>query len=396
MAKARSAVLHFKEEGDIGRKKLRDGLSAVVPVGRTLWAANDESLSLERLTLDLSSSTLRSSLLEDGQLVYGAHEQFPLHKYLRLPAPPSDEEFEADDVDEADIEGMDFSGGYLWLVGSHSLKRAKPDGGDTPKKGRAALAEVSSDNNRFLLARVPLVEEEGGVWAPRQKVKDGEGKRVAAALPGSGTSNALTQALADDPHLKGFFAVPGKDNGFDIEGLAVVGDRVFLGLRGPVLRGWAVVLEVRVRASKDDPSVLELRPVTKGGPLYFKHFLQLGGLGIRDLCAQGRDLLILAGPTMQLDGPVVLYRWLDFAGTDKETEKPPREEKVIFTGSEELETVRSIAHGEGCDHAEGIALLSSSGTQPTGEADCLMVVYDSASPERFPTENSVRTDIIDL
>jgi hypothetical protein len=46
-------------------------------------------------------------------------------------------------------------------------------------------------------------------------------------------------ALADDPHL-GFFVgamIPGKENGFDVEGLAFYQNRIFLGLRGPVLRG---------------------------------------------------------------------------------------------------------------------------------------------------------------
>ena len=31
--------------------------------------------------------------------------------------------------------------------------------------------------------------------------------------------------------------IPSNDNGFDVEGLAVSGNRVFLGLRGPVLAG---------------------------------------------------------------------------------------------------------------------------------------------------------------
>jgi L-seryl-tRNA(Ser) seleniumtransferase len=38
--------------------------------------------------------------------------------------------------------------------------------------------------------------------------------------------------------------IPGKDNGLDVEGLASVGDRLLVGLRGPVLRGWAIVLEI--------------------------------------------------------------------------------------------------------------------------------------------------------
>ncbi len=55
----------------------------------------------------------------------------------------------------------------------------------------------------------------------------------------------LRDLLEDDEHLAPFLAIPGKDNGLDVEGIAVRGDRVLLGLRGPVLRGWALVLELR-------------------------------------------------------------------------------------------------------------------------------------------------------
>ena len=95
----------------------------------------------------------------------------------------------------------------------------------------------------------------------------------------------------------------------DIEGLAAAGGRLFLGLRGPVLRGWAVVLEVALAEDPDRRSTLRLQAIGPHGRPYRKHFLHLGGLGIRDLCAQGTDLLILAGPTMDLDGPVTVFRW---------------------------------------------------------------------------------------
>ena len=43
-------------------------------------------------------------------------------------------------------------------------------------------------------------------------------------------------------------AIPGKDNGFDMEGLAVDGDRLLLGLRGPVLRGFSEALLIGILA----------------------------------------------------------------------------------------------------------------------------------------------------
>ena len=85
-------------------------------------------------------------------------------------------------------------------------------------------------------------------------------------------------------------AIPGKDNGFDIEGITIYQNRIFIGLRGPVLRGWAVMLEIEVENSV--PELLTLRPIGELGKQYKKHFMFLNGLGIRDLCFNGEDLLI--------------------------------------------------------------------------------------------------------
>jgi len=126
-------------------------------------------------------------------------------------------------------------------------------------------------------------------------------------LDGDATGNELTRALSQDEHLQPFLEIPGKDNGFDIEGLAVANGRILLGLRGPVLRGWAVILEVELRENKQDPSILKLKNIGPADQPYRKHFVDLGGLGIRDLCIHGNDLLILAGPTMDLDGPVTIF-----------------------------------------------------------------------------------------
>ena len=38
-------------------------------------------------------------------------------------------------------------------------------------------------------------------------------------------------------------------------------------------------------------------------------FSDLDGLGVRDLCRHGDDLLVLAGPTMELDGRAAVFRW---------------------------------------------------------------------------------------
>lgn len=357
-----------------GRKALRQGLSVVARTGDSLWLANDETITIERLTL----STGR----DKHEPRFADHRQFALHDYLKLPIPRSD----SGEIDEADIEGIDFSGDYLWLVGSHSLKRTRPRDDDSPRRTAKRLAKLSRDGNRFLLARIPIVDEGDGPVLRKKVKRDGE-MRSAAILRGDATGNDLMGALVEDIHLRPFLGVPGKDNGFDIEGLAVVGERLLLGLRGPVLRGWAVILEIMPIEVANNPRALKLMKFVPDKQPYLKHFLQLDGLGIRDLCVHGEDLLILAGPTMELDGPVKLFRWPGGASS-------PREAAVC---RDDLELLGAIPYGQGneagMDHAEGITLLADDDDQVRS----VLVVYDSAAPRRQGTEaETVRADIFAL
>ena len=344
----------------VGKKKqIRHGLSAVVQIGDTLWVTNDETISLERLS--------RSEGHVDGTLRYGEHRRFELGDFLELPAPPAEEE----DAEEADVEGLDFHDGHLWLVGSHSWKRAKAKEDKSAEKNRKRLEEVTADGNRFLLARIPA--------DPETLDLTGAGAR----LRGDHVGDEITAALAEDEHLGAFLPIPGKDNGFDIEGLAVSGSRVLVGLRGPVLRGWAVILELEPEL---DGSDLTLKAIGPKDRRYRKHFLQLGGLGVRDLCVQGSDLLIMAGPTMDLDGPVTIVRWPGGA--------EPDEESVLFESS--LCPVAELPVGRGADrgrdHPEGMTLFAPDG----GDARAVLVVYDSAAEGRLVDESAVRADVFEL
>ena len=369
MNAASAVLLEFHpERDDLGKdKELRDGLSVAVQIGDTLWVTNDETISLERLSLVEGGNT--------GTYRHGRHhKQFSLNDYLRLPVKPRNPA----DLEEADVEGLAYEDGYLWLVGSHSLKRKKPKLKNGAEKAQEQLAQVSHDGNRYLLARIPVVERDGTYTLVKVDTQNGK-KRTAAQLRGNDQGNDLTKALKGDDHLEPFLTLPGKDNGFDIEGLAVAGERLFLGLRGPVLRGWAVILEVELKEENERPSTLSLKAIGPNGRLYRKHFLHLGGLGIRDLCVQGTDLLILAGPTMELDGPVIVFRWP--GGTD------PKGEQVV--PASELERVLEVPYGQGVDHAEGMTLFSPDG----GKARSLLVVYDSASENRQLGEGTVAADV---
>ena len=215
----------------------------------------------------------------------------------------------ADETVEIDIEGLAEANHYLWLVGSHSLKCKQPDeeGADTAKQ-IAKLAKVKADPNRYLLARIPLLRNAatGNFELHKEAPHPTDPSQTlrAAQLHGNGKTNELLDALAKDIHLNPFVGIPGKDNGLDIKGLAVT----FVGLRGPVLRGWALVLELRPEAGKHGR--MRLGPVPGATEKrYRKHFLDLGGMGLRELRLRGADLLVLAGPTMSLDGTIAVYCW---------------------------------------------------------------------------------------
>jgi hypothetical protein len=272
----------------------------------------------------------------------------------------------AADTEEADVEGLDVEDGWLWLVGSHSVKRKKPDDDDAPTKVADKLKKLSRDGNRHLLARVPI---------DGHALTKASGARKAGSIGTSATSSALLDAIVaqPDPHLAGFVALPGKDNGLDIEGLAVTGMRAFVGLRGPVLREWCCILELKLEADPSGP--LRLLPVDGAVP-YRKHFLKLHGLGIRDLAFLGDDLLILAGPAMAHDGPIEIWRWKKAA-----TGGPPTPTPLL-----------SLPHGEGTDRAEGLTVLD----QGAGGSPTVLVVFDSPSPARLVGTSAVRADIYRL
>lgn len=349
------------------KKRLTDGLSVSVQIENTLWVTNDETVSLERLSFQNRDG--------QGNYHFGEHMQFPLSEYLTLPIVSNEE----GKPEEIDIEGLDCKDGYLWLVGSHSAKREKADRKDreTNEERLEKLLEVTRKGNRFLIAKIPVVRENETYVLKKTVEEDGKMIRVARQLEGDMEDNKLTEALRRDPLLKMFMDIPGKDNGFDIEGLAVAGDKVFVGLRGPVLRGWAIILELAL--DETDQGAGPVLTLTS----YNKHVLPLDGLGIRDICVQGADLLILAGPTMDLDGPVAIFRWVGGVNAGNES--------VDF--SEVLQKVLDVPFGKGDDHAEGMTLFSSNGGS---EPDSIMIVYDSASAGRKVKENSLVADVFAL
>jgi hypothetical protein len=101
-------------------------------------------------------------------------------------------------------------------------------------------------------------------------------------------------------------------------------------------------------------------------------------LGVRDLCRHQNDLLVLAGPTMELDGRTTVFRWRDALMSDGEA--------VLHRG--DLKCELNIPFGNGKDRAEGITLLE--------DGSSVLVVYDTPAGKRKTGDHGIRADVFDL
>lgn len=346
-------LLRFQNASD----DLRCELSAatLTPDG-SLWVGSDEFNSIERLSLS-------------EPFTFSQHQPFPIDQFIPL----------FNQEDEIDIEGLDYSHSYLWFTGSHSPKRKKPKG-KSLEKDLDRLADVTTELNRYILGRIPV--SEGNLVQSCSHATKPERTLTAAQLKPTEDGNILMEAIKQDPHLGAYInpALPSKENGFDIEGLAVHKNRLFLGLRGPVLRGWSVILEIQVEELES--GVLGLKAIGKDGMLYRKHFVDLDGLGVRELCFWKDDLLVLAGPTMVLEGAMRVFRLKHVLEQDRDT--------LTDQDSVNLEVMFDFPFAPGGDRAEGLAILSCFG-EPG-----LLVVYDTPHEVRKVGDDSIFADIFRL
>jgi len=158
-------------------------------------------------------------------------------------------------------------------------------------------------------------------------------------------------------------------------------NRRLLGLRGPVLRGGSGLLEITVEARDGQ---LRLRALDDQGTLLRKHFLQLDGLGVRDLHFSGDDLYLLAGPTRVLNGEIRVYKWPGARPLLAANRDPMRFEEGL---SESV----SLPHGRGVNRAEALCDLppSLSAGRPSW-----LVLYDAPGPDRRDGEHTVFGDLL--
>ncbi len=340
------------EEGFSNLEDLRSEISSCLITEKNLWLSYDEDAGIERLTATKKG--------------YGYHKHYELTDFFDLPSGSG----------EADMEALAYAEPYLWFCGSMSLKRNSPDPDDPVEKQLENLSEVALDENRFSLGCIPCIKN--GDSYELLKEAEYKGKTIKPLMLRGGTkSTELHNALMRDEHLERFMMIPCKDNGFDIEGLAVENGRIFIGLRGPVLNGFAVILEI---GCKEFDGELLLTKRNDEDKLYRKHFIDLRGMGIRELNIDKKgDLYLLAGPTMDLDGTISIYR-VNGGLPDQHgsvTHKPER----LF------DVARGAELEHGADKAEGMAFV---------EGGHILITYDSPVEERFEGKNGVWMDCYDM
>jgi hypothetical protein len=291
------------------KRKFLPNVSAVAASGDYLWTASDEMRTVE-------------CLKPHGQ-GYRLHRQFKLDELFNgLPG--------AEAELEADVEALDVAHGRLWVCGSHSLTRRSRD-----KTDRVIDPKIRERPSRRLLGSVELTKDGGDLVAP--------GK----ALPYDGVGS-LRAMLGSISHIAPFMDLPSKENGLDIEGLVTFRRKVYVGMRGPVVDNIALIAAIGMTRdfSIDATGIL-------------LHFVDLGGLGVRDLTRWAGGILILAGPVNGADSPFRLLLWT-----------PRRTIRI-----QDPEKVQDLPPG--ADHPEGICALNRTG------GDGLIILYDTKSDKRI-------------
>ncbi len=208
-----------------------------------------------------------------------------------------------DDFEEFDGEGVAYAAPYFYVVGSHGCSR---------KKGKFRLST-------FILARI-RVDQEG-----RPVDADGNvltGSQVHEAVE---TTYRLSDLLPRAAEAGAYFGeeLDEETKGLTIEGIAVQGENIFLGLRAPSIDGRAFIVRANVdelfRAGREPApatALIETMPIALGPDV-----------GIRDLAPlpDGR-LLILAGAAYGDEIPYSIFV-VDSTGANLQELLPPQSDQ---------------------------------------------------------------------
>ncbi len=306
-----------------------------------------------------NSKDVSALALTDGHLVVGADEDDAIQILRRSSSAQFEVQFEVGrlqtlgDGEELDIESLARVGDTYYVLGSHSRKRKKVEPHD-----RKALRRPYAENRQRLLA--DSIEAE----VSRRRLFRFTFDPASGDAPTHKAEIDLNPIFLKHEILKVFQPLASKENGIDLEGLAVVGDILYLGFRSPVLRpGFAPVL----RLPFDRPKAAELL------------FVYLGGRGIRELTRVDDGFLIIAGAGGDAPLPYLLYHWdgHDMIPGQRSPEDPPMGRVTL------LGRIPTPAGGK----AEGLAVLATS----DGHYE-LLVAYDSVVNGGLRTFQASRPD----
>jgi hypothetical protein len=182
---------------------------------------------------------------------------------------------------DPDAEGVAYYDGYFYVAGSHGVGRMN--------------AEL---NSSFVVFRFKVDAQTG---KPAFEVTDRE---VARQIE---KSFGLRPALRSAPLVGPYAEKPLNANGVNIEGVAVDGDRIYFGFRGPSVEGKAFILSAAV------DGLFGIKPLDAKVSA-----LPLGKTtGIRDLARVEGGLLVLSGSVNEQDITPAVWLWTPSSGALK-------------------------------------------------------------------------------
>lgn len=238
------------------KKSGKPGLSKDVS---GIACTSDTGFPRDCLVIDDNLQFAQFVTLKDGKLVAGDTIRLMRGKFEGEPL-------------ELDGEGIAFSKGFYYVIGSHG--RPRNSKGLDPELTKARI-DASSQIIRF-------------------RARHGTEAKIER------TTN-LKKMIAAEPAFDGLRDQQLEENGLTIEGIAVKDGTLFAGFRGPVL-------EDNKRAVLMSAPLDALFGSAATQPSLFR--LPLGeGRGVRDLASYGGGILILAGPVKSGPGVYAIYWW---------------------------------------------------------------------------------------
>lgn len=260
---------------------------------------------------------------------------------------------------ELDGEGVAFADNYFYVIGSHGLPRNK-----NMEAGKRAARFAAASN----LIRLKFDPKSGKVTADPK-----------------GRSKALRKLIDNDPVFAPFKDRPLEEGGITVEGIAVIGPKMYVGFRGPVLS-----TEPSDKGAVKRAVILSaaLNHFFEGGPANAElHPLNLGDdRGVRDLAPFAHGLLILSGPVTSDSGTYSIHWWNMKDGDKMELKrirdlpnyfgmKEDKDTKEEFPDQWKPEALQVIDRGE-----KGVSVLVLMDAAKRGNPREFQIIYDPKHP----------------